>query len=192
MFRSVSVALAVGLAVHTPSPAPTQGPHPTPGPLARAPIVDVQARVIDIELRIGTLDESIIDADTPTSNKITMAADVLFAFDKATITAKAERRLTQAAAMLKQEAGGKRVRIDGHTDAKGGDAYNRALSLRRAEAVERALTPLLEGAGITFAVDGRGATAPVAPNTVTNEHGQVVDNPKGRAKNRRVEITFSR
>jgi outer membrane protein OmpA-like peptidoglycan-associated protein len=192
MFRSVSVALAVGLALWTPSPAPTQSPDPAPGPLARAPIVDVRAPVIDIELRISTLDESIIDADTPTSNKITMAADVLFAFDEATLTAKARERLAQAAAMLKQEAGGKRVRIDGHTDAKGGDAYNRALSLRRAEAVERALAPLLEGTGITFAVDGHGATAPVAPNTMTDEDGLVVDNPKGRAKNRRVEITFSR
>ncbi|MFF3438745.1 OmpA family protein [Streptosporangium sp. NPDC002721] len=192
MFRSVSAALVVGLAVCTPPPAPTQAPQLTPGPPARAPIVDVRARVIDIELRIGTLDESIIDADTPTSGRITMAADVLFAFDKATVTAEAGRRLAQAATILKREAGGERVRIDGHTDAKGGDAYNRALSLRRAEAVERALTPLLEGTGITFAVDGHGATAPVADNTMTDEHGQVVDNPKGRAKNRRVEIAFSR
>ncbi|GAA3447460.1 OmpA family protein [Planomonospora venezuelensis] len=192
MFRSVSAALAVGLAVAAPSPAPTQGPDPTPGPLAQAPIIDVRAPVIDIELRIGNLDESIIDADTPARNRITMAADVLFAFDRAALTAEAEERLAQAADMLRQEAGGKRVRIDGHTDAKGDDAYNLALSLRRARAVERALAPLLEGTGITFAVKGHGAAVPVAPNTMPDEYGRTVDNPRGRAKNRRVEITFSR
>ncbi|GII02748.1 OmpA family protein [Planobispora takensis] len=192
MFRSVSAALAVGLAVLTPSPAPTQGPGPTPGPPARAPVVDVHAPVVDIELRVSDLNESIIDADTPARSRITMAADVLFAFDKATLTAKAGEQLARAATVLKQEAGGRRIRIDGHTDARGDDAYNLALSLRRAKAVERALAPLVEGAGITFAVEGHGAAVPVAADTMTDEHGWVVDNPKGRAKNRRVEITFSR
>ncbi|GGQ27151.1 hypothetical protein GCM10010140_66620 [Streptosporangium pseudovulgare] len=38
---------------------------------------------------------------------------------------------------------------------------------------------------------GHGAAEPVAPNTVTVD-GEVVDNPKGRARNRRVEITIPR
>lgn len=187
MFRAVNAALAVALTV-TPSPAPDL----TPGPVAQAPIVDVHAPVIDIELRISNLDESIIDADTPTNNTITMAADVLFAFDKATLTAKARKRLAQAAAMLRQEAGGKQVRLDGHTDARGDDAYNLGLSLRRAKAVQRALASHLEGMGITFVTEGHGASTPVAPNTMTDEYGRTVDNPKGRAKNRRVEISFPR
>ncbi|GIH75787.1 OmpA family protein [Planobispora longispora] len=191
MFRSVSAALAA-LAVAAPSPAPTQDPGPAPGPPARAPIVEIRAPVVDIELRVSDLEESIIDADTPARSRITMAADILFAFDRATLTARADKQLARAAATLKQEAGGKRVQIDGHTDARGEDAYNLALSLRRAKAVERALAPLVEGSGITFTVKGHGAAVPVAANTAPNEYGQIVDNPKGRAKNRRVEITFSR
>ncbi len=37
---------------------------------------------------------------------------------------------------------GKRFRIEGHTDGKGSDAYNRALSERRADAVRRELVAL--------------------------------------------------
>jgi outer membrane protein OmpA-like peptidoglycan-associated protein len=73
-----------------------------------------------------------------------------------------------------------KVRIEGHTDSTGGDAYNQSLSERRAEAVALAL----EARGIPvqrIQAIGRGKSAPVAGN----------DTAAGRQQNRRVEIIFS-
>src|ERR1051325_7145017 len=66
--------------------------------------------------------------------RIDLNADVLFDFDKADILPKAEDTLQKAAAIIKERAKGT-VMIAGHTDSKGGDAYNMALSERRANAV---------------------------------------------------------
>ncbi|MEV0589672.1 hypothetical protein [Nonomuraea sp. NPDC050310] len=42
--------------------------------------------------------------------------------------------------------------------------------------------------GVAFEVAGHGEADPVAPNALPDGG----DNPKGRAKNRRVEVTFNR
>lgn len=71
-----------------------------------------------------------------------------------------------------------RVRIDGHTDARGSDAYNQSLSERRA----RAVMDYLVSAGIPASrleARGFGESRPIAPND-TAEHMQM---------NRRTEIT---
>ena len=70
------------------------------------------------------------------------------------------------------------------TDGKGTDAYNDALSLRRAESVRVWLirTGGIPDAAIT--AEGRGKREPIAPNTLPSG----ADNPQGRAQNRRVEL----
>ena len=76
-----------------------------------------------------------------------------------------------------------RVRVEGHTDSKGSDAYNQRLSQRRAEAVVKYLI----GKGIDpsrLEAVGFGEGRPIAPNQ--NPDGS--DNPTGRAKNRRTEF----
>ncbi|GAA3442438.1 OmpA family protein [Planomonospora venezuelensis] len=192
MYRSVS-ALALAAALLSPTPSPPAVLPVEAGPPVTAPVLDLtgpvrdaQGRVLDISERIANLDGSVTNETSGTERKIIVAADVLFAFDRATLTAKARSRLAQVAERLAAEAAGKQVRVDGHTDAKGGDAYNLDLSRRRAQAVQRFLERSLRGKGITFTVEGHGAADPVAPNTTPE--GQ--DNPKGRAKNRRVEIGF--
>jgi OOP family OmpA-OmpF porin len=75
-----------------------------------------------------------------------------------------------------------RIRIVGHTDNTGNQAANLSLSRARAQAVADALTAL---ASSTFPkerleVQGLGDSSPVADNATE----------AGRAKNRRVEITF--
>ena len=72
-----------------------------------------------------------------------------------------------------------RVRIDGHTDSQGADAYNQTLSNQRAEAVRTALA----GMGVTadrIQAVGHGEAQPVASNA----------NQAGRQQNRRVEVTL--
>lgn len=80
-----------------------------------------------------------------------------------------------------------RVEIAGHTDAKGSDAYNLALSERRAWAVQSWLS-VDAGLAVAMGVDGRGESEPVAANA----RADGVDDPEGRQKNRRVEITLAR
>ncbi len=71
---------------------------------------------------------------------------VPFAFDSAELTEQGTAALTALGTALKDPAlVGARFRIAGHTDAKGTDAYNQALSERRAEAARRFL---VERAGV--------------------------------------------
>ena len=114
---------------------------------------------------------------------IDLPADVLFDFDKATIRPDAEPALARAAELLKSYPRAQ-VSIGGHTDAKGDDAYNEGLSLRRARAVAARLQ---REAGRSLAAEGFGERRPVAPNVKPDGS----DDPDGRQKNRRVEIRIT-
>ena len=113
--------------------------------------------------------------------RLVVAADALFAFDSADLGTQAEATLAELGPQLAQTAGA--VTVEGHTDAKGGEEYNRALSERRARAVRDWL--VAEGfvaSGTPIA--GFGESQPVAANT----HPDGSDDPEGRQKNRRVEV----
>ncbi len=103
---------------------------------------------------------------------------VNFGFDKADIRPEDEVLLDEAARMLEM-CSSKRVRIEGHTDSTGPEAYNQGLSQRRAQAV----TSYLVGKGISrgrLEPVGRGEAEPVASNATR----------EGRALNRRVDFEF--
>lgn len=71
---------------------------------------------------------------------------VPFGFDSAELTPQGVAALAALGTALKDPAlSGARFRIAGHTDAKGSDSYNQALSERRAEAARRYL---VETAGV--------------------------------------------
>ncbi|MCX2542697.1 OmpA family protein [Pseudomonas sp. COW5] len=73
-----------------------------------------------------------------------------------------------------------RVRVDGHTDASGKEAYNQQLSLRRAKSVGKVLTTVgMKEENIQL--QGLGSREPVASN----------DTAAGRTENRRVSIVVS-
>lgn len=117
-----------------------------------------------------------------TRTRVTLDADVLFAFGSARLTKAAHRSIATAAEVLEQEAP-KAVRVVGHTDSKGSDATNLRLSMRRAQRVAAALRRALPGGGPRLTVVGRGERDPVAANTKDGR-----DDPAGRARNRRVEL----
>lgn len=109
---------------------------------------------------------------------MTMQEDVLFATDSAALRPGAIDKLRAMADYLRDNPG-VRVAIDGHTDSRGTDAHNDALSLRRADAVRTAFDRM----GVTrarFSVKGFGERQPVASNAT----------PQGMRQNRRVEITL--
>ncbi|MDT7619576.1 MAG: OmpA-OmpF porin, family [Pseudonocardiales bacterium] len=113
-----------------------------------------------------------------------LPADVLFAFDSATLSPAAQTALTVLAKQVNGTSGN--VAVAGNTDAIGSDAYNQTLSEQRAAAVADALRRTL-GGNFTFTSVGFGKTKPVAPNT--NLDGS--DNPDGRAQNRRVDVNVT-
>lgn len=114
---------------------------------------------------------------------VDLPTDVLFAFDSAAIRAEAEPPLSKAAELLRSYPRAQ-VTITGHTDAKGDDAYNQGLSLKRARAVADRLS---SAASRPLEAKGFGEAQPAAPNQKPD--GQ--DDPEGRAKNRRVEIRIA-
>ncbi len=114
---------------------------------------------------------------------VDLPADVLFDFDKATIRPDAEPALRKASELLRGYPAAT-VMIGGHTDAKGDDAYNDALSLRRAKAVAERLS---QGSSVRLEAKGFGEREPVA----ANQRPDGSDDPQGRQKNRRVEIRIT-
>ncbi len=115
--------------------------------------------------------------------QISLSGDVLFEFDKAEIKSEAEASLSKLAGAIK-ELGKKTIIIEGHTDNKGSENYNLTLSRERAKAVKEWFINKGHLEDYHFTTRGYGETKPVASNT--NPDGS--DNPKGRARNRRVEI----
>jgi OOP family OmpA-OmpF porin len=112
----------------------------------------------------------------PVANKVTLAADVLFDFDKSVIKASGRTQLDSLASQIS----GLNLEVViaiGHTDSIGSDAYNQKLSVRRAESIKAYLTSKGVPANRIY-TEGKGEKQPVASNKTKD----------GRAKNRRVEI----
>jgi outer membrane protein OmpA-like peptidoglycan-associated protein len=103
---------------------------------------------------------------------------VFFDFDRATLTGTAVQTIQQAATKAKSGQVA-RLTVTGHADRSGSDAYNMALSLRRANAVKNQL--VRDGiAASSIAIIGRGESQPLVPTA------DGVREPQ----NRRVEIVL--
>ena len=111
--------------------------------------------------------------------------DVLFEFGQSDLTNDARAHVQSIAEVLNNQANGRRVSVEGHTDAIGGDEANQRLSQRRADGVAGTLAASGVDQG-RITTTGYGERYPVAPNT--NPDGS--DNSSGRAKNRRVEVVI--
>lgn len=117
---------------------------------------------------------------------ISLPGDVLFDFDKADIRADAKPVLARLTEVLKAFPKAP-VAIGGHTDAKGEDDYNLALSERRAASVKAYLARSKISPG-RLTIEGYGETRPVAPN----QKPDGADDPEGRQRNRRVEFEIGK
>lgn len=124
---------------------------------------------------------------TQTEVHIDLPGDVLFDFDKWDIRSDAVKTLEKVGEIIKAyKSPG--VTIAGHTDSKGSEDYNQKLSEKRAVSVKNWL---VKNAGINADIIktvGYGEAKPVAPNSKNDGS----DNPKGRQKNRRVEILIKK
>lgn len=137
----------------------------------------------DIQVPRGIQAVRVVEAER-CERRVSLVADALFAFDQWTLTPEAEETLVVVVPEI-EKAGKHPVSIEGHTDAKGSDDYNRTLSEKRAATVKQWL--VAKGA----VPDGTrvvpyGESKPVAPNQKPDGS----DDPEGRQKNRRVEVVI--
>ncbi|WP_419897470.1 OmpA family protein [Roseomonas sp. USHLN139] len=179
----------------TPLPLPAWRSHALPesrfapraaeSRLAPAP-AESSFRLREVESRLRPRTEQLLGTlgaeATGDSIRIALPGDVLFDFDRSEIRADARPVLAQLAEVLRAYARSP-VEIQGHTDSRGSDAYNQALSERRAASVQA----WLQRQGVAAArlrTIGHGESRPVAPNQQADGR----DDPAGRQRNRRVEF----
>ena len=111
---------------------------------------------------------------------ITLSGSVLFASNKAELLPSAQTRLEQVATALNDSSKDRPITVEGYTDSRGSDFYNRELSQKRAESVRS----FLVSRGVPsdkIHAEGLGKDRPIADNT----------SAEGRANNRRVEIVIA-
>jgi outer membrane protein OmpA-like peptidoglycan-associated protein len=112
--------------------------------------------------------------------KVTIAAGMLFAFDSAELSGDARAVIDERIEALRGRAKlTSAMRIEGHTDSTGPEAYNLELSQRRAQAVaDYIVSQSYNVTASDIEVVGMGESDPAASN----------DTAEGRATNRRVVI----
>jgi outer membrane protein OmpA-like peptidoglycan-associated protein len=180
--RSAGVAIELLMLITLVQSAASQENSQTADP-AKNKILDLVFHVEDLGGKVQDLQVK----ETGEEIRIDLAADVLFDFDKADLRPAAQQTLHQAADIIRQKSKGT-VRIEGHTDSKGNDAYNQKLSERRAASVKTWFTDREGLRNVQFSTQGFGAKKPVASNTQPDGS----DDPEGRQKNRRVEIVIKK
>jgi OOP family OmpA-OmpF porin len=113
----------------------------------------------------------------PAPRKVETLKGAHFDFNKSTLTAEGKSRIDGVARTLRDNPTW-RVRVEGHTDSVGSDAYNMRLSEARARTVRERLVDQGVSPSRIVETRGYGESRPVASNATA----------AGRAENRRVEI----
>lgn len=160
---------------------------PFDGGAAPPSAADIAGSVRTLEPRVRILEPVVRDLRVEDREgdrtTVTINTDVLFDFDSAELTSSATRIVSELATRLAETDSD--VLVVGHTDGIGSRRYNQRLSERRADAVAEVLREQVDG-DRTITTEGRNFSEPVADETTPD--GQ--DDPRGRAQNRRVEISF--
>ena len=109
------------------------------------------------------------------AEKVTIDLEVLFATDKSVVQPKYYMKVAKVAEFMMQYPNTVAT-IEGHTDSRGSDSYNQALSQRRVDAVREVLIDQFGIAADRLKAVGYGESKPRASN----------DSEEGRQLNRRV------
>lgn len=149
--------------------------------LATAKVLDIVGVALGIDAVMKDLGAKVTDQEI----RIELAADVMFDFDKYTLRPEAAATLQKVGRVV-ANYGEAPLLIEGHTDNKGTHPYNMNLSQKRADAVKKWLVDNATIKPARITTTGWGETKPVAPNRKPDGS----DDPNGRQKNRRVELTL--
>ncbi len=136
-----------------------------------APVLDIETGTADVAgaAKVEERDEQV---------HVTLRSEVLFDKDSAELRKAARSRLKDIADRFTSSGPGP-LKVVGYTDDLGSAAHGLTLSRQRAQAVAKALKPLLSG-DYRFTVVGKGETDPAVPN----------DSEANRKLNRRVELNY--
>lgn len=116
---------------------------------------------------------------TIVENKIILPDAIYFEFGSSVIKSESHSVLNQVAQVLTTRSDYKALKVEGHTDNIGSEAFNLTLSKKRAQAVRKYL--MNKGIkGEKVIAEGYGKSKPIATNTTE----------EGRAENRRVEFNI--
>ena len=140
-------------------------------------IVGLEARAVIASVQqVAAAKQALNAQESALEIRVNFPAEVLFDFDKSDIRADAAQALAHLATIIRANPNGT-TRLEGHTDSVGNDAYNQALSERRAASVKTWLVQREQINAAKLVTRGWGETKPVAPN----------DTDANRQKNRRLE-----
>ncbi|HSE40626.1 MAG TPA: OmpA family protein [Acidobacteriota bacterium] len=156
--------------------------------LKNAQILPLSGKILEIKgvtRGVSGIIEELGGKVTDREVRLELSADVLFDFNKAGIKPAAVATLSKVAQVIKNY-GNAPVMIEGHTDSVGADDYNLKLSESRALSVKSWMEKQGEVGAARMSIKGWGESKPVAPNLKPDGK----DDPEGRQKNRRVEITI--
>lgn len=145
----------------------------------RAHVIQLKPRIVILQQRSRDVAGAATVTEGTTSVDVTLNSSVLFAKDSAAIRPAARKRLEEIGTKLAARSPGT-LTITGHTDDLGTAEHGLKLSKQRAEAVRAELADHLKDIRVT--ATGKGEADPVVPN-----HQE-----KNRAKNRRVELHFTK
>lgn len=151
-----------------------------------SPKPDGESNVQQLDPNIGKLEKNITPFQAEVTRKnvdhaFALSSDILFDFGKSELSDTAKREI---GALVKDVPKGATVNVDGHTDNVPFERGNDVLSKERAQAVANAITAARPD--LTTKVAGHGDKEPIEPNEKGGK-----DNPEGRRKNRRVEISYN-
>ena len=138
---------------------------------ANAASAAAKADALELQTQIEALQARVTDRGL-----VLTLGDVLFASGTANLNSAGDSHLGKLAVFLGRYKD-RTVLIEGHTDSVGSDAYNLALSQRRADAVKAYLVEQTIAAS-RLTTTGKGENFPVADNGSST----------GRQQNRRVEV----
>lgn len=147
----------------------------------------VEALTATATTAVAALKSELGARETERGTLISLPGDILFDFDKYAIRREARPTLAKLAELIRRTPEGA-VLVEGHTDAKGSDAYNLRLSERRAEAVAGWLGEQQGVDPTRLEERGLGEARPAAPDTRPDGS----DDPGARQLNRRVEVILTR
>jgi outer membrane protein OmpA-like peptidoglycan-associated protein len=142
---------------------------------------NAQAQAQSAQAQLASAQQQLAELQAKKTDRgmVLTLGDVLFDTGRATLKPGADLTLSRLADYLRANPQ-TRIIIEGHTDSRGSDEYNKELSQHRAEAVAAQLLSKAIPAD-SFQTVGMGKSYPVASN----------DTAEGRQQNRRVEIVFS-
>jgi outer membrane protein OmpA-like peptidoglycan-associated protein len=152
-------------------------------------VLDISGQILEIKGITLGVEGALADLGakvTAQEIKIALSGDVLFDFDKDTLRPDALPTLQNLATVVAKYPKAP-ILIEGYTDSKGKHDYNIKLSDRRAASVKTWLAKNSNTNAALIKTKGLGETNPVAPNAKPDGS----DDPAGRQKNRRVEITIT-